>query len=144
MKKYTFYTQVNNGVLQKKYSTLIKDCIQEFEGKKVTIIIEQTRRKRSNQQNRFYWGCVIPIIKEALYNLGEKLTNEEVHDLIKFKFLKYDKPINEDGLFITKIKSTSELTKSEFMELISEIQQWSSEYFNCIIPDPNTQIEIDY
>ena len=39
-------------------------------------------------------------------------------------------------------KSTAELTTTQMMDYVSEIQQFAAEYLNVIIPDPNEQIEI--
>src|SRR5690242_8516545 len=42
--------------------------------------------KRSSQQNRYYWGLVVPIIQQGIKNLGTELTKEETHEFLKSRF----------------------------------------------------------
>jgi len=132
---------VKDGVFSGNRKAL-SDIIKQYEGKRVEISISKAKKERSNQQNRYYWGCLIPILRSALKDLGNIYTAEQVHDILKYKFLKSDKHI-KDGEFITEIKSTTELSTSEFMDYIAEIQRWSAEFFGVIIPDPNEVLTLD-
>jgi len=58
-------SQVVNGRLSRNRQSL-KTAIEQFEGKNVTITIEKTRSKRSNDQNRYYWSGVVPIVHQGL------------------------------------------------------------------------------
>jgi hypothetical protein len=98
-------------------------------------------KRRSDSQNRFYWGCVLSIVKEGLQQVGyrEVKTNEDAHEILKFLFLK-KKMINEvNGEEIIIPGSTQKLTTVEFMAYIEEITQWSASYLGCIIPNPGEQ-----
>ena len=64
-----------------------------------------------------------------------------VLELLKFRFLKSEYVTN-DGEIIQTIRSTTELSPPEFNDYIESIQQWSAEYLNIVIPDPNEQTEI--
>lgn len=139
--KASIFGTVENGVLKCNRKTFAS-IVQSFDGKKIEISFSKARKTRSNQQNRYYWGCVVPILKAALKDLGNVFTDEQIHDMLKFKFLKKDVHV-KDGEFITKITSSTELSTSEFMNYIADIQRWSSEFFGVVIPDPNEQIEID-
>lgn len=114
------------------------------EGKYIEITLKRARSKRSDAQNRYYWGCVVPIIQAAIKDLGTLMTRKEVHDeILKKKFLNYELLANINGEEICrKYKSTTELTKTEFSEYIAQIQQWTAEILGVIIPDPNEQLEI--
>ena len=85
---------------------------------------------RSNPQNNFYWGVPLEIISE---HTG--FTTQEVHEILKNKFLKTIKVIN--NLEYHSSKSTTELTTGEFKRYIEDIQQWASEVLGVIIPDPD-------
>jgi hypothetical protein len=56
--------------------------IEDFEGKNVEISIKKLPR-RSTQQNAYYWGVVVSMVGAALRELGHRLSNDEVHDLLK-------------------------------------------------------------
>lgn len=139
---YEIKSNVSGGIL-KRNRNLIKDAIQSFEGKDVIIKIEKARKKRSNPQNAYYHSVVIPLVQQGLKDTGNIMTRENVHDLLKLRFLKIQVNVNEStGEFIERIKSTTELSTSEMMDYIAEIQQFSAEYFGIVIPDPNTDLQM--
>ena len=109
------------------------------------ISFEKPKKQRSNQQNAYYWGIVIVIIKSCLKSTGNNLSENDVHDLLRLKFLKETISIKEEtGEVIERVKSTTELTTSQFMDYIAEIQQFAAEYFDVIIPDPNEEITLNF
>jgi len=71
------------------------------------------------------------------------MTKEQTHELLKLRFLKETILANDNGEYIERIKSTTELTTTEFMELIMEVQKFAIEYFNTEIPNPNEEITLN-
>jgi hypothetical protein len=139
---YEIRSEVKNGTLTRN-TNLIKDAIQTFEGKKIVIKIEKAKKKRSTQQNRFYYGVIIPIVQNCLKEAGHIMTNESTHDLIKLKFLKEALFVNEEtGEVIERIKSTTELSTSQFMDLLAEINNFTFEYFGVSLPSPNDDLTL--
>ena len=139
---YEIISEVKNGSLTRNRN-LIKDAIATFEGKQIVIKIEKFKKKRSTQQNRFYYGVIIPIVQNCLKEAGHVMTNESTHDLIKLKFLKETLFVNEDtGEIIERIKSTTELSTSQFMDLLAEINNFTFEYFGVILPSPNDDLTL--
>ena len=140
---YEIISEVKNGSLTRNRN-LIKDAIATFENKQVVIKIEKFKKKRSTQQNRFYYGIVIPIVQNCLKEAGHIMTNESTHDLIKLKFLKETLFVNETtGEVIERIKSTTELSTSQFMDLITEINNFTFEYFGVSLPSPNEDLTLN-
>lgn len=66
-----------------------------------------------------------------------------MHQILKIKFLKVDEPVGNDGLFISRIKSTTELSTMDFMEYIQQVTIWAGEFFGITIPEPNEQLLIE-
>lgn len=99
-------------------------------GKPITITIKQERSTRSSQANRYYWGVVIPIIGE---HLG--YTNDEMHDALKFKFLRTEADCTPADL--PKIRSSAALDVKEFGEYLENIITWAGSEFGVNIPAPN-------
>ena len=115
---------------------------EELAEKEVTIEVKRKTRKRSNSQNAYYHSCVIPILRTAFKDIGHNLSNEEVHLFLKTKFLKIS-IATENGEFLgEKIGSTADLTTTQFMEYIMEIQQFAAESLDVVIPDPNSQVTL--
>jgi len=95
-------------------------------------------KKRTNDQNAYYWGIVVPLVHEGLRDMGydEIKTKEDAHLVLRSLFLK--KKINELEL----VRSTTELKTAEFSAYLEEIGKWAAEYLNVTIPEPNTQTEL--
>jgi NinB protein len=140
--KYEIYSTVNNGNIKQNRNLFI-DAIKSFEGKGIVITIEKRKNKRSNPQNAFFHGIVLPLVYNGLKELGHTMPLADVKDLLKLKFLKVPIFANEEtGEITEKIKNTSELTTTEFMEFVSEIQRWSIENLGVNIPDPNENLKL--
>lgn len=86
-------------------------------GDKVTINITNKRPKRTGQQNRYLWGVYYPeIAKET----GEQ-DLDKLHELFKLKFLTtgIHKVLGNE---VRMVRSTTDLTVSEFIEFIMSIE----------------------
>lgn len=140
--KFDIRTNVINGIL-KRNRNLILDALKSFEGQNILITIQKQKKTRSNPQNAFYYGVVVPIMQQCLKDAGYLMTNEQIHEMLKLRFLKESILVNEQtGEYLERIKSTTELSTIEFMEYILEIQKFAVEYFNTVIPDPNENLTL--
>lgn len=101
-----------------------------------------TYNKRSTQQNRYYFGIVVPMIQKGINDLGHDLSKEEIHDFLKAKF-NYDGIANEEtGEYMAFPLSTTRLNKEEFSNYIRKIQLFAADFLGVVIPDPGEQIKI--
>lgn len=108
------------------------------------LTIEKKKKKRSNEVNRYWWGCIIPIIQRGLHDTGNELTKEEVHEFLKSNF-NFTEMVNENTGEVLRVpKSTSELGGSEFWELIDKVARFASEYLSEVIPMPGEQGELNF
>lgn len=107
--------------------------IAGLEGKKIELILRQQKSQRSLNQNAYYWGVVIEILKTYL----EGMTGDEIHDALKIKFASR----HDAGTGLTIVESTAKMNTKRFNEYFETIQRWAAEFLNCQIPAPN---EIDY
>lgn len=98
--------------------------------KEIELTIGKPQRKRSNQENRYYWGVVIKILSEYT---GYEET--EMHDALRLQFL-----LDREGKLPT-LRSTTALTTIEFEKYMSDIREWASITLSCYVPEPN---EVDY
>ena len=92
--------------------------IQKFrDGEDVTLVIHNRKPKRTEQQNRYYWGAYLPLIAEEA---GEK-DLDRLHELFKGKFLT-EGIVEVLGQKVRMKKSTAQLSKVEFSEYIMAIE----------------------
>lgn len=101
-------------------------------------------KRRSLPQNKYYWSCVVPLVREGLVNAGydEIKTNEQAHDIMKHLFLKKQMVSKKDGNVIEIAGSTAALTALEFSNYLEDIYKWSSEYLNTYIPPPSAPMPL--
>lgn len=124
---------------------LIRNAIKQFEGKDIKIVFKRKYKKRSNNENAFYWGVWIPILQRAILDTwGEIRDANDVHEIIKLN-CNYEEKINEDtGSFIRVPKSSTELNTYEWeFEFKQKIRQFALEFFNVTLPEPNEQLKIE-
>lgn len=141
---YEIRSHVTDGKLTRNRN-LITEAIYYFEGKDIVIKIEKAKKKRSNPQNAYMWGVVLPIMRQALKDSGYLMTNESVHEMLKLRFLKESILVNEEtGECVERIKSTTELSTTQIMEYFMDIQKFASEYFGVNIPEPNEEIKLNF
>ena len=134
--KLTYCSTVTNGRLQKSTANAIRSDLAGFEGKRVEITISRAKSKRSTLQNALYWVYVTILADELGY------TKQEMHDVIKYKFLKYEKVFEKTGEILMTFGSTTQLSRSDFADLIDELQRWAAESLGVVLPEPGKQIEM--
>lgn len=86
-------------------------------GTKVTLEVHTRKAKRTEQQNRYYWGVYLPLIARET---GEG-DLDALHELFKGKFLA-EGIVEVLGQKVRKKKSTTELGVGEFCEFIMNIE----------------------
>lgn len=92
----------------------------------VNVEITIKENKRTNKQNKLWWSWMKIISNELGY------TKDEIHDILKYKFLLREEII--DGETKQYVKSTSTLTKKEFNELTTKVFYWSNETLGINLP----------
>jgi len=96
----------------------------------VSVKPHSDKKMRSNEQNRYYFGCILPLLSE---HLG--YTIDEIHELMKYKFIKKKYTINKEDIYIGE--STTKLATVRMEAYFSYIRTWSSMELGCYIPLPN-------
>ncbi|MFA5403294.1 MAG: hypothetical protein WC318_07370 [Candidatus Omnitrophota bacterium] len=122
-----FLAFVKKGKVVFKDTNSIASYLSSLEGKSVQVVIKTWRKSRTNQQNRWYWRCVVGIPAEYYGYLPE-----EMHDAFKLIFLR----CHDEGK-PEMLKSTTSLTTKEFSDYCEKCRQWCAEH-DIVIPDPET------
>jgi hypothetical protein len=140
----TYTGTVTDGQLKlQNHRRFLEEC-KQFEGKQVELTLRRKQSRRSDQQNRYYWGAVVPIVAAGLCEAGYRVSEQDTHVYLKSRFL-LDGIVNENtGEILPTTGSTSKLSTTDFMAYVAEIQQWAAEFLNVVIPDPGEQVEIEF
>ncbi len=121
------------GLPRHKFGNEIR---QFFKGQSIEIIVRRKRKHRSVQQNRYYWLIVTMMAEYTGF------TKDEMHLVLKSRFLKAEKVNVETGAVFEYVKSSAGLSTVEAEEYYNQVRQFASEEFGINVPLPNEQIAI--
>lgn len=136
MNKVTGIGTIHNGRLTIGNRLIFAEDIKTMTDGSVSIVVEKSNRKRSTQQNRYYWGVLIELCKRGFNDLGHDLNSEDTHEFLKAKFNPKDIVFEDTGEVFTFGASTTEMDTIDFKLYVEKIQQFGSEILNIVIPDP--------
>ena len=139
--KLTFNGQVKEGKLHITHRKEFDEQLTRLSGD-VELTIQKKRKTRSNPQNRYYWGNVIPICCEILKDCGYLFTHDHTHEFLKANFNTKPLANQKTGEVLSVPISTTELTTVEFEEYMERIRVWAWDFTSVTIPLPNEQTEL--
>ena len=126
------YFKPDDPTILQQYLTEIMNGQPEVE---VELNIVRVEGKKSLQQLRYFYGVVLPVIKNSLEELqGEELTKEEVVMFLKDKF--FYEEVAMAGQFVKLPMSFSKATKEDVTKFISKVLQFANEVLGTRIPEP--------
>lgn len=125
-----WHGNIEDGKLTIANQEMFEKYLSSLRGE-VEMIVRKWKKKRTDNQNRYYWGVIVPLLCDSL-----GYYDEEMHEALKWKFLR-----NKEREKLPTVKSTVSLSTIEFKNYIERIITWAAEQ-GIIIPDP-TQIEYD-
>lgn len=147
MKLETYFT-ISSGRVLYPEPEKFREAIRALPDGVYTNKIEKLYSKRTNRQNAWYWGIVLPMVRDGLKDVGYDCdTVEEAHEICKEQFIiiegrKRKRLINKQTGEIKYLKvfpSTRKLTTVQFKEYTERIVRWAAEYLNIVIPDPDPE-----
>lgn len=148
MKELTYFCNVDKDSILHVPRRFKQEIGEKFKGQRIEITIRKKKKHRSNEQNRYYWGVVVPYILDAFIELGNDLQegNPEhlqlIHDFLKRRCLPARQVCDAHGVEVELTPSTADLSTTEMMEYIERVCLFAAESLNVAIPQPNEQTRI--
>lgn len=106
--------------------------------KQAVIKIEEYDDPRSIPANRLYWTW-LKKMSSYFSKKGDKYTPEEMHEIMRHKFLGYEKSKKIGKTTIpAQLKSTAKLKKSEFFYYMEQIDHWCVDH-GLLLPKPDSE-----
>ena len=136
-----FIGKVNEDYTVRLYDLRFnQNYLQKYVGKEVEVEVRFNSKKRSDRQNRWYWGVAIPtIIKWQLEQEGIEYTKDEIHHFILKNIVKpvvEVHPVMGEQVLVYKAKTTSQMNTKEFNSFKENLQLYFAER-GIDIPNPN-------
>lgn len=153
MKELIYDGWIKDGKLVIQNHSQMMNEIELMQDSSIEIIIRKKVKRRSFQQNAYYWGVVIPTIQSAIREMGERLTLNQTenwivdflsavdkdftHLFLKQKFIEKFQVDEETGEVIENKISTKRLDKDQFSEYLERVIHFANTILEIEIPEAN-------
>jgi len=128
---------VNRALLEQELTELPKG--------KYCLTIEKYRKNKSNPQLGYYYACVLPLFLKGAIDAGWEITSIEECDIwLKSMFANKDLINKDTGQIISVPALKREMTTVEMSTFTNQVRDYAAEFLNIIIPDPETNLNIDF
>jgi hypothetical protein len=134
--KVNFATNLKNaaGI---NFPPHIAGMLQSMVGTIVLITVEKRKKRRSLNQNAYYWKVIIPAIHEMFVQNGNDVDEEDVHNYLKEQVGKLSKVILlPDGSIEKIVGSTANLSTMQFEMYVEKCRAFAAQ-FGFLIKLPN-------
>ena len=116
----------------------LREFLTMWKKSRVVVRFEILSEKPSEALKGYYFHCVVPTMKTALWESGERKNEKETD-----QWLREMSPITKqcawrDDTWVVTIRETAELNNAEFVEHIEFIRQMAAEEFAVYIEEPQT------
>lgn len=95
-------------------------------GEPLRVILTSEATKRNAEQNRRLWGFVYKAISEQAWVNGRRYDPDVWHEMLARKYGICDEVTLPDGEIITRRKSTTQMTVSEFAEYMTRVEAYAA------------------
>lgn len=109
--------------------------------KNYRVVIKEARA-RSLDQNALMWMWLTIMAEhftaKGIMADGEPLTKDDMHDIMRSKFLGSEDVVRTIGNTVIKehkLKSTANLDKGDMHHYLTQMDQWAAEH-GCLLPHP--------
>lgn len=118
----------------------VNEFLKLHKGERVTVRFIVAPKGSSEALKGYYFNYVVPTVRRALYETGERLTEVQTE-----KFLREQSPVmcvakfdTSTSKYTTHIKEIAEIGNAELIEHIEFIKQFAAEELNTFIENPKT------
>jgi hypothetical protein len=142
-KREFIFTVEKTGAMPATVLGEFLSTLARFPERPIKVTISNVKKYRTDPQNRFYWGVVVPLVQRRFEEFGNIVDAEEVHRFLKGKVGGMTRPIvKKGGQVIAYVVDTStKLSTAEWEDWLTKIRAWGAD-FDLQIPFPNEEVEI--
>lgn len=148
MKSLTYIGTVSPTGEIKLPKRLRAEVGKAFAGKDIVATFARPKKTRSSEQNRYYWGVVVRMVCEGFQALGNPVNPDNAedieltHEYLKRRFLQPIQVADVNGEVHDLGHTTTNLSTSQMMDYIAQVQQFAVEFLNIVIPEPGEQVQL--
>jgi hypothetical protein len=136
-RQHEFPPLIAEGKLPNAIANRLAAELNHLDGKRVVITVKEQKRRRSMNQNSYYWGVVVAAVTEMFRDAGNYVDADNLHDFLKLRVGELGPNIvTPDGKMTKSLGSTAKLSTMKFEWYLERIRAWAAE-FGLVIPLPN-------
>lgn len=155
MKKLEYTVKINPDGTWTASSRVRQEVNKMFHRLGETVYLTMTYfgmdKKRTEDQNDYYWAVVVPVVTAGFilqgnnFRIGSKRDYMIVHEILKDRFIPegdmvlFDRLGNKYGV---KHKTTTALDTRAFTKYLKDIKDWCFDCLGVDIPQPNKMMTI--
>lgn len=143
-----YYGNVEPDGTIKLPSKKLRQEVRVFSGQDIEVRIRRKRKRRSVQENNYYWGCIVAAFLTAFRDFDPEMgwTADMVHEELKRRFLprvrEWGQTVLPTGEIVDEPMTTTKLTTVEAEDYYEHCRKWGAQDLDIIIPLPNEQMSI--
>lgn len=143
MRKVETYGRVIGGKLEISYRDRFNRAVSALPDCRVMVTVEKCYRKRSTEQNAYYWGVIVNECAEGVYDMtGQMITKEDAHHLLKSRCNPVELHNETTGEVVAIGGSTATMTTVQMSEYWQRCREFILDFFGRTVPEPNEQTEL--
>lgn len=125
----------------------VLQILRELEGAQVEVCIRPRRNYTTLNQHRYYRGCVIHLLADAMRDhgvtgrWGGPITDDEAHQMMAAMFLKVTVILDaETGECADIPLSTADATTAQMSQFVDSVKLFARERYGLEIPEAGEQL----
>lgn len=99
-----------------------------YAGKKMRMVIEEYKEKRSREANSYYWACIVPHVRHVRLENGDPVTIEQCHEDLLAQFAPQVKCLHLNGTPYFRAKRSKEMNVAEMAQYLTAITAAMSDF----------------
>jgi len=118
----------------------VNEFLKNWKGSKVIVKFSIYQAGSSEALKGYYYNYVVPTLRQAIWDNGERMTEEQTEMFIRelSPIMWEEIPDIETGRYWKNLRSIQSLSNSELIEHIETLKQLAAENFNVYIDDPKS------
>jgi len=100
----------------------------------VRVEVENVKERRSTSANALYWQW-LTVMAKHFSRKGQVFTKDDMHDLMRHKFLGYEERKVGNTALQPQLKSTADLDTAKMCEYMTKLDAWCADHV-CLLPRP--------
>lgn len=126
-----------NGKLS-VYMGEVKEMCADNKGRRVIARFTVTSSEPSAAMRGYYFHYIVPVMRQAIWETGERLTEEETEKRLRelSPVMREETPNEKTGRYTYRLREIDELDTADLLEHIETIKAMAAEWYCVFIEDP--------